>query len=182
MSFANQDFHRVGEVHGVTVYKNDHAHGIALAAEADIDAPPDKVLRVLFDYASHPRWNKNLKESRVLQRGEGWLLVYQRLGLPMIDDRDFTLRVSWGQSPDGGRWLRFSTDGAGPPPQRGAVRVSTHEGRWELSPIDGGRRTHASYLFHLDLAGSLPGWLSRGRASKDVPHLFDQIREQLKYY
>jgi hypothetical protein len=176
------DYHRVAEQHGVTVYKNDHESGIALAAEGDFPAPPDRVIKVLTDYANHPRWNKHLKESRILQRGDDWLVVYERLGLPMIEDRDYTLKVRWGER-DGKSWLEFRTDNpAGPAPRGGAVRVSTHEGLWELEPIDGGQRTHARYFFHLDLAGSLPGWMAKGRAGKDVPHLFDQIRDQLKYY
>lgn len=176
------DYHQVASEHGVTVYKNDQLGGIALAAEGDLPAPPDKVRRVLTDYANHPRWNKHLKVSRIIQRGDDWLVVYERLGLPMISDRDYTLRVRWGER-DGSEWLKFTADNsAGPAPQHGAVRVSTHEGFWELVPIAGGARTHARYFFHLDLGGSLPGWMGKGRASKDVPHLFDQIRDQLKYY
>jgi hypothetical protein len=176
------DYHQVAQHHGVTVYKNDRVSGIALAAEGDFAAPPEKVIRVLTDYQNHPRWNKHLKESRILQRGNDWLVVYERLGLPMLDDRDYTLKVRWGQR-DGRDWLEFRTDNAaGPAPRGGAVRVSTHEGYWELEPINGGAGTHARYFFHLDLAGSLPGWMAKGHASKDVPHLFDQIRDQLKYY
>jgi len=178
----NPDFHQMAQEHGVTVYKNDRMSGIALTAEGDLPESPDKVRRVLTDYASHPKWNKHLKESRVLSHGDDWLLVYQRLKLPMLDDRDFTLKVRWGRK-DTAEWLEFRADNAdGPRPRDGVVRINTHEGLWELTPIDGGRRTHARYFFHLDLAGSLPGWMARGKAGKDVPHLFDQIRDQLKYY
>src|SRR6185436_19303973 len=72
----SSDYHRVANEHGVTVYKNDHLGGIALAAEGDLPGPPDKVRRVLTDYASHPRWNKHLKECRILQHGNDWLVVY----------------------------------------------------------------------------------------------------------
>jgi uncharacterized protein YndB with AHSA1/START domain len=181
MAITN-DYHRIADERGVTVYKNDRLGGIALAAEGELPAPPDKVRRVLTDYASHPRWNKHLKECRVLSHGDDWLVVYERLGLPMIADRDYTLRVRWGER-DGGEWLQFRADNsAGPAPQEGAVRVATHEGLWELTPVAGGTRTRARYFFHLDLGGSLPGWMAKGRAGKDVPRLFDQIRDQLKYY
>src|SRR3954452_24480157 len=100
----------------------------------------------------------------------------------MIDARDYTLRVRWGER-SGTEWLAFpGGHAAGPAPRGGAVRVSTHEGLWELTPVDGGKSTHARYFFHLDLAGSLPGWMAKGRAGKDVPHLFDQIKEELRYY
>jgi hypothetical protein len=177
-----KDYHRVAQDRGVTVYKDDHQSGIALAAEGEFAAPPDKVRQVLTDYANHSKWNKHLKECRVLQHGNDWLVVYERLDLPMIDDRDYTLRVRWGEDA-GTRWLQFKADNAaGPAPQRGAVRVNTHEGLWQLTPIAGGTRTLARYFFHLDLGGSLPGWMSKGKAGKDVPHLFDQIRGQLQYY
>jgi len=57
-----------------------------------------------------------------------------------------------------------------------------HEGGWVLEAIDGGRRTHAIYRFKMELGGSLPMWLARGRAAKDVPALFDAIRHQTQYY
>jgi hypothetical protein len=182
MGMSLEGYHQVASEHGVTVYKNDGMGGIALAAEGDLPGSPDRVRRVLTDYPNHPRWNKHLKESRVLKKGDNWMLVYERLALPMVSDRDYTLRVRWGEQ-GGNEWLDFHADNAaGPAPQSGAVRVATHEGLWELTPIDGGARTHARYFFHLDLGGSIPGWMGKGRAGKDVPHLFDQIRDQLKYY
>src|SRR6185369_872155 len=112
------DYHQVAQEHGVTVYKNDHAKGIALAAEGDFPASPDRVIKVLTDYQNHPRWNKHLKECRVLSKGNDWLVVYERLDLPMIDDRDYTLKVQWGQR-DGKEWLEFRTDNAAGPAPRG---------------------------------------------------------------
>jgi hypothetical protein len=97
----------------------------------------------------------------------------------VLDDRDFTLRVTWAEEA-GTRIIRFAADAAhGPPPRHGVVRVTLHEGEWHLEPIDGGRRTHAVYRMKLDLGGSLPGWMGRGRAAKEVPGLFEAIRQQL---
>jgi hypothetical protein len=183
MSLAQEPgLHRVASAHGVTVYRHEGEHGIALAAEGDIAAPPDTVRRVLLDYTSHPKWNKHLAESRVLSRNADSLLVYQRLELPMISDRDFTLRVRWGDEGDT-RWMQFSTENQhGPGPRDGVVRVQTHEGMWRLQPTADGRGTHATYYVHLDLAGSLPGWMGKSRAGKDVLGLFDQIRNQTRWY
>jgi hypothetical protein len=57
-----------------------------------------------------------------------------------------------------------------------------HEGAWVLEPVDGGKKTHAIYRFRMELGGSLPMWMARGRAAKDVPALFDAIRKQTQYY
>src|SRR5438552_1987801 len=107
MALSQAGFTRIGGDKGVTVYRREGAQMIELAAEGDIDAPPAAVLAVLSDYAHHPAWVKGLVESRVLARSPGELLVYQRLDLPILDDRDYTLRVTWGET-DGASWLRFA--------------------------------------------------------------------------
>jgi hypothetical protein len=166
---------------GVRVSRRTDTRAIELVAEGEIAAPPDEVRGVLLDYAHHPGWVRGLKESRVLQRGDHFVDVYQRLDLPVIDDRDFTLHVTW-QDVGPVRWLRFvQANDRGPPPQRGAVRVALHEGSWQLEPTDGGRATRATYHLRLDLAGSLPGWMARGRAAEDLPAFFEALRRQLHH-
>jgi len=167
---------------GVKVYKHDGAKIIDFAAEGDFAAPPEKVERVLLDYANHARWARGVAESRVLATGPFSLVVYQRLDLPVLEDRDYTLLVTWGTDGDA-RWLRFSTaNDRGPAPRPNVVRVNVHEGGWKLIPTNDGKSTHAVYQFRLDLAGSFPAWMGRGRAGKDIPALFDAIRNQLRYY
>ena len=174
-----EGFTEVCDEHGVKVWRRDAARGFELAAEGEIAAPPDEVLRVLADYEEHPRWVAHLAESRVLHRSNDALDVYQRLALPILADRDYTLHVAWG-SDGAARWLRFAAaNELGPAPSKGVERVEIHEGTWRLEPIDGGRATRASYRVHLDLAGSLPGWMSRGRAAKDVPGFFERLRARV---
>lgn len=172
----------LGEEKGVKVYRREKRPGIELAAEGNLPASPERVRRVLLDYPSHQRWQKHLKENRILARGDGFLDVYQRLDLPVLDDRDFTLHVTWAD--DGGvPWMRFETANArGPAPVRGVVRVTQHEGGWRLSPVDGGKATHAVYRFYLDLAGSFPAWMGKGQAASDVAELFVNITRQLPRY
>ena len=172
----------IGGKAGVDVYRRS-GHAIDLAAEGDIDAPPDVVLKVLTDYGSHPKWVHGLSVSQVLDRRDGALDVSQRLHLPMLDDRDFAMHVTWKGSGDA-REIHFATtnDKCPTPPDKGVVRVPLHEGSWRLEPVDGGRRTHAVYRFRMELGGNLPMWMARGRAAKDVPALFEAIRGQTKYY
>jgi len=65
---------------------------------------------------------------------------------------------------------------------RRARAAARREGGWHLEPVDGGRHTHAVYRFKMELGGSLPMWMARGRAAKDVPALFEAIRAQTRYY
>jgi uncharacterized protein YndB with AHSA1/START domain len=181
-ALSGQGYERIGEKAGVDVYRRS-GHAIDLAAEGDISAPPDVVLKVLTDYASHPKWVHGLAVSHVLDKKAGALDVYQRLHLPMLDDRDFAMHVEWRGAGDG-REIHFATtnDKCPGPPDKGVVRVPLHEGSWTLEPLDGGRRTHAVYRFRMELGGSLPMWMARGRAAKDVPALFEAIRGQTKFY
>lgn len=181
-TLSNEGYEHIGAKAGVEVYRRG-GHAIDLAAEGDINAPPDVVLKVLTDYGSHPKWVHGLSVSQVLDKKPSSLDVYQRLHLPMLDDRDFAMHVEWrGVGPE--REIRFATtnEKCPMPPDKGVVRVPVHQGSWHLEAIDGGRRTHAVYRFKMELGGHLPMWMARGRAAKDVPALFEAIRGQTKYY
>jgi hypothetical protein len=181
VTLAQEGYQPIREERGVKVFVRGHAHAIALGAEGVFDAPPEVVRRVLLDYANHPRWLHSLGESRVLRRDARSLDVYQRLNLPIIEDRDYTIHVSWGDDEDV-KWLRFSTaNELGPGPAPHVVRVRLNEGGWRLYSREG-NRTYAVYQFTLDLGGAVPGWLGRGRAAKDIVSLFDNIQNQTQYY
>jgi hypothetical protein len=177
---AAPGYKHVGGRDGVEVYRQMASPVIDLLAEGDIDAPPSRVLDVLVDYPNARRTSEHVAESRVLASGSRQLVVYQRLALPIISDRDFTLRAAWGQRGET-RWVQFTVDNAhGPDARKGIVRVSTMNGGWELAPIRGGQATHAVYHVQIDLAGSIPRWMVSGGAAKDLPKLFDGVRAQAR--
>ncbi|MDI1451333.1 START domain-containing protein [Polyangium sp. 6x1] len=177
-ALASEGFTLLGEEKGVRVHHRDKRSGVEFAAEASLPAPPDQVRRALLDYASHQKWQSHLKENKVLARNADSLLVYQRLDLPVIDDRDYTLQVTWGaEGPI--LWMRFVTaNERGPKPVEDVVRVSKHEGGWRLEP-DGGKGTRAVYRFHLDVGGSVPSWLGKGQAKDDIIDFFVRLKKEL---
>jgi hypothetical protein len=181
-ALPGEGFALLGEEKGIKIYRRDKRPGIELAGEGAIAGPPERARRVLLDYAGHPRWNKHLKESRIVARGADFVDVYQRLGLPILDDRDYTLHVTWGDE-GGVFWLRFVTaNERGPAPVQGVVRVTQHTGSWRLDPDAGGAATRAVYRFHLDLAGSFPSWMGKGQAQGDVAALFGDVGKQIPRY
>ncbi len=169
----------IGEKHGVHVYQRPDAPLIELAAEGEIDAAPSEVQAVLLDPARQRRMIKRLAEHRVLARSDGEMLVYQRLNLPVVSDRDYVEQVTWGAS-GATRFVHARIVGDRGPPPTDAVRMPTMDGYWELAPVDGGRRTHARYTVTLDFGGSVPRWMVRGGAAKDLPKLFEAIRRELQ--
>jgi hypothetical protein len=89
--------------------------------------------------------------------------------------------VTWGEDAQM-KWLRFAADvRRGPPATYGVVRMSVNEGSWKLYALDGGR-TWAVYECRLDLAGSLPRWMMKGSAGKEIAALFENIRNQTQWY
>jgi hypothetical protein len=173
---TSQGFAPIGGAQGVEVFQRQDASIIELIADGEIDAPPSAVQAVLIDYGAHPLMVHRLAESQVLQRSKGELLVYQRLKLPVVDDRDYTLRVTWIDTGDT-RSVRFLTaNDKGPSIHKGVVRMPMLEGSWDLSPIRDGRATRAHYHFRIDFGGSVPHWMVRPGAAKDLPQLFEGLR------
>jgi hypothetical protein len=51
------------------------------------------------------------------------------------------------------------------------------EGRWDLEPIRDGNATRAVYHVQIDFAGSVPRWMVRGGAAKDLPGVYIGMRK-----
>jgi len=133
-SLSARGFKAIAHRGTVTVYKHGSSSIIHIAAEGRLNAPPAEVRRVLLAYERQTRRIGRLSEARVIWRGAHRLLVYQRLNLPIVSDRDFTLAVSWGEKGDS-RWIRYRAVSGGPAQRSGVVRVSTHEGSWQLKAM-----------------------------------------------
>ena len=148
-----------------------------------IDAPTDVVYAVVEDRQAYPTFMPYTAESRVLKHERDSLLAYQRLDLPLMSGRDYTLRVHQvkKQSADGVsyriRWEPANEDG--PAPKRGVVRVERCEGSWLLEP-DGRNKTRATYLIYTDSGGTMPAFVENYGGRIGIGKLFDAVRKQAK--
>jgi uncharacterized protein YndB with AHSA1/START domain len=176
---AQEGYSRVAEQHGVVVYKKSQGQQIDLAAEGDLPGSPDRVLELLTDYESHPRWVKSLAESKVIWRGKSAADVYQRISAPLVADRDFTLHATWSKEGDERVVKLRARNERGPAPKDGVVRVNVNEGEWRLTPSADGKSTHVTYRFRLDLGGKIPGNMASDQAARDLPGLFNSMRNEL---
>ncbi len=171
----------IGGKDGVQVYMREKSELIDLVAAGELDATVAEVHAALIDYDAHPKYNKRLAQSTVLSKRPGELIVYQYLKLPVIKDRDYALRVVWRDGDP--RELSFSVDGThGPAPTSKTVRLSTLTGHWVLEPIRGGTATRAVYHMTIDFAGSVPRYMVRGGAAKDLPQLFAGMRQLISQH
>jgi hypothetical protein len=179
-AFDARSFDKIKAERGVSVYKHRHSKLIHVGAIGRLPHSPELVQRVLLDYGRQKGRIARVSESRVIERGPNWLLVYQRLNLPVISDRDFVLQVSWGQSGKV-RWIRYqAVKHGGPAPRDDAVRLTHHVGTWLLRPVNGGQSTEARLEVRIDLAGWLPRWLARSGAGKELPGVYSDIAGLLR--
>lgn len=148
-----------------------------------IEAPPHVVFAVLDDAESFPQFMPYTSEVRVLKREKNSMLAYQRLDLPFVSDRDYTLRSKneiW-RGPEGPIYrIRWEpANDLGPAARPGVSRVHLCEGGWLLEPDSSGG-TRAVYTIFTDNGGALPQFLASNASRMAIRKLFDAIRKQVK--
>src|SRR3954453_12334882 len=67
-------------------------------ATGNIDAPPARIRAVLTDADAYPQFMPYVSQCRVLKRDRDSVNVFQRLVLPLLHDRDFTLLTRFEES------------------------------------------------------------------------------------
>lgn len=122
-------------------------------------------------------------ECRVLKRDKNSILAYQRLELPLVSDRDYSVRSRneiW-LGPEGPiyriRWAQANE--LGPAEKPGVSRVNVCEGGWLLEP-EGNGTTRATYSIYTDNGGTLPPFLLNNGSRIAIRKIFEAIRKQSK--
>jgi uncharacterized protein YndB with AHSA1/START domain len=145
----------------------------------EIEAPPMAVYRALADTDRYPENMAYVKEARLVAREpDGTPHVYFRVSPPVVSDRDYTLRLLLVGPGEGRTTLEvaWTPSDRGPPPRGGVERVTLNTGGWRLEPLDGGRRTRATYQLLTDPAGSVPAFAANMANQKALPELFARLR------
>lgn len=148
-----------------------------------IDATPAAVFAVLDDSEAYPSFMPYTAECRVLKREKDLVLAYQRLELPLVSDRDYTLRsknAKW-LGPAGAIYrIRWEpANDLGPAEKAGVLRVNVCEGGWLLEPESSGA-TSATYSIFTDSGGALPSFVANNGSRIAIRKVFDAIRKQVK--
>ena len=55
---------------------------------------PEQIFAVAWDVDSQHEFMPNVQELRVLQRSEEQVVVYQRVRIPVVQDRDYVLKMT----------------------------------------------------------------------------------------
>jgi Polyketide cyclase / dehydrase and lipid transport len=145
-----------------------------------IDALSSAVYAVLNDVESYPRFMPYTSECSVLKRTGDYTIAYQRLALPLVSDRDYTLRSEQSKTPGpNGPIYRIRWEPAndfGPPEKPGVQRVNVCEGGWLIEP-DGAGATRATYIIYTDSGGAIPAVIANSGSRKAIRKMFAAIRK-----
>jgi hypothetical protein len=172
----------VSNKEGVTLHRRQRALSNESKAVGEIAASTDVVHAVLDDMESYTSFMPYTAECRVLKREGNSVVAYQRISAPLTSDRDYTIRArTTTKKVEGGTsyFTHWEADNAaGPPEQRGVVRVNLCEGSWLLEPT-GPNGTRATYMVYTDSGGAIPKFIKETGSQIGIRKLFAAIRKQV---
>ncbi len=149
----------------------------------EIDASSKVIFAVLDDPEAYPSFMPYNRETRILKRLKNGLITYQRLDLPLVSDRDYTLHSEYSRKsgPDGPiyriHWK--PANDLGPARQTGVQRVEVCEGSWLLEPT-GADTTRVTYLVYSGTGGAIPAFLANSGSQIAIRKVFDAIRKEVR--
>lgn len=175
---------QIDDSDGIKVFKQEvpGSDVIAFKGEGIIDAPILKVGSVLVDVPRVPEWMDSVSEARTLRKAsETEYIEYDHIETPIVlKDRDFVtsnrLEVDVAA-----KQVRIITRSVDEPlaPKTSYVRGTITSGRWVMTSIDGGKRTHMLTEMHTDPNGSVPKWIvnlfQRGWAKNTIESMRKQV-------
>ncbi|WP_431919674.1 SRPBCC family protein [Amycolatopsis tucumanensis] len=130
----------------------------------EVDAPPEKVMAVIADFASYPEWAKQVRETEVLATDEAGRPKQVKLTLDAGPIKDvYTLEYDWAADGRSVSWHLV----------RGQMQKA-QDGRYELEAV--GNRTRVTYTLSVELVLPMIGLLRR-KAEKMV---MDTALKELK--
>jgi hypothetical protein len=134
------------------------ARELRLTTRSEI--PPAGVMATLWKHEEYVDFLPWVKRVDVVRDEGDSKVIYEQINIPVVKDRDATVRITRTFLPKTGTYevaSRVISD-EGPPEREDHVRVRTGEAQWLLVPAEGGG-THLTYTVRTDLGGRVPGWI-----------------------
>lgn len=169
--------------YGLAVFTREGAgEGLKeVKAVGQVDAPPEKVFAVVSDYEHQTGNMPYVQDQAVFSRTAGECVFWAVADFPMVSKRDWVVRAKLERNLPGGVY-RTSWQPAVvaevPPPEDGVVRLKVNTGSWTLTPLDGGKRTLATYQLLTDPGGSIPRFIANKANTTALPELFARVRKR----
>ena len=129
----------------------------------EIAVPPDQLMAVITDFPSYPTFLPDMEQVEVLREGGGLWEV--RFSVFVVRRFQYTLRLV---RPDPLHLNWSLVEGA----------FLANDGGWELSPIDDGSRTRASYRIDLQVGMYVPGNIVRSLVDRSLPDTLARFKAE----
>jgi ribosome-associated toxin RatA of RatAB toxin-antitoxin module len=160
LALLGADWERVGERDGITIDGRDTGRSrireLRLTARSPV--PPAAIMATIWRHDEYVQFLPYLKRLDVLRDDGDTKLIYEQIRVPVVRDRDMTVRVSRTRSSDTYEVESTAVPDEGPPETRDYVRIRTSEAHWRLAPAaDGG--TDVTYTIRADAGGLIPAWI-----------------------
>ena len=181
-AYAQGKWEKTNEDSGITIWSRDVGHERVreVKAETVIDLPAERIWEVVRDVEHFPEFMPYVLEATIFKivDEQNWY-QYQRLDPPLVDMRDYVLKVTTeNKPPEATYYLRWQADDQlGPKPREDAVRLKLCDGSWTLKALSP-NRTHITYWLYTDPGGSIPGWIARKANTVSLPDLLSAVRNR----
>jgi len=161
---------RVAERDGIVVERrtDDPSPVRQLRAKTHSALPPAAIMATLWKHEDYVHFVPYLRRLDILRDEGDVKLVYEQIHVPLLKDRDATIRFSRSFTAATGVYEMSSraVPEEGPPERDGYVRVRTSQAHWSLAPTDDGG-TAVTYTLRTDMGGLVPAWIVNA-AQKDA--------------
>jgi hypothetical protein len=169
--------------YGLAVYVREKA-GIdvkEVKAVGQIDAPPARVFEVVTDYEHQVGNMPYVQDQAVFSRTSDDVVFWAVADFPLVSRRDWILKSHLEKNLPGGvyraHWDPTAVANV-PAAGDGVIRLKVNSGSWTMEPLDGGRRTLATYQLLTDPGGSIPTFIANKANTKALPELFARVRKR----
>lgn len=189
-SLAQGKWKKQAEEGGVKIYSRAKSGTDIreIKAVGIVNSPPHACMNVVDDCGNFENFMPYTKESKIVSRQSATVVYsYQFLSLPIISDRDYTLRIvddtpaaAAGGEPAYYKQSWTQANSKGPKARGGVVRVKVNTGHWLFEPLEGGKKTRATYYLFTDPGGMIPSFVANKANSDAIPDLFAAVKKQSK--
>ena len=152
--------------------------GRTFVASTVIGAAPEKLCRIVQDYAGYGAFMPNVRSAVPVAAGPGYVLVDMTLDLPLGQVKQYRLRLESTALTDGCRlaWRLVPR-----PDLRPEQTIADTSGYWEFTTFSSdGPAAQVRYRVHAD-PGPVPfgfGWIVETMSRRSLPRTLEALRER----
>jgi len=179
VAFADEAWTLARRSDGISVYTRRVEDSPLKAFKGDvvIGTGVDRVVAMLADPGSFPKWLPDAVECRELKRTETERYVYVETHAPWpVSNRDGVYHFTFARERDAAT-VRVEALPDFIPRRDGRVRIPKSDGYWRIEPDANGARV--SYEIHADPGGWVPAWLANLTVVKMPYETLANLRREL---